>query len=323
MERLDNLVLLADKTSNVWDFAEKMKEYICRKIQQEIPLREVSVKLFSNGEIDMHIPESVRRKDIYFVHDSTKNPQEWWIELLLLQDLLLSNSAESVSFVLPNLLYSRQDRRDKPHVPISARALADSLSPNIKRVLTMDLHSPQIQGFYDSSVPLENLYSFPVVVSYLRKSSIIQNLDELVVVSPDAGGVKRAEDFSRRLKPRYPMAFLEKRRDTNGERKINKMILVGSVRGRDVLLIDDIIDSGGTLCKTASVLKKRGAGKLYCYGTHGLFTKGLDELSEYFDGIYCTNSYSNLDNYTIEFGDPSSIRQAKFLNKNVKQLNIF
>ena len=166
---MEKVILLADKESKAWDFAEKIITYIQDEKEVSIPLEEVSIKHFRNQEIQMHIPENLRGKDVYFIYDSTKNPQEWWVELLLLKDLLLSSSAESVSFVLPDMLYSRQDRKHRPHVPISARALSDSISLGLEKIITMDLHAPQIQGIYPAEVPLDNLYSFPETVRYFRE----------------------------------------------------------------------------------------------------------------------------------------------------------
>ena len=126
---MNGVVLLADQKSASWKFAEKIKEHIKSQYCIDVPLRELSIKFFRNGEIDMEVPQNVRGKDVYFIHDSNKNPQEWWVELLQLKDLLLSSSAETVSFVLPNMLYSRKDWKDRPHVPISARVVASSISP--------------------------------------------------------------------------------------------------------------------------------------------------------------------------------------------------
>ena len=250
----------------------------------------------------MHIPKNIRKKDIYFIQDSTKNPQEWWVELLLLKDLSHRASIESISFVLPNMLYSRKDRKEKPRVPISARAFADSISPGLKRIITMDLHAGQIQGFYPANVPVDNLYSFPETVRYLKEKEIT-NLEKLVVVSPDAGGAERAESFAKRLNSKYPIAIVDKRR-ING--KIEKMCLVGDVVDKDVLIVDDIIDSGGTLCEAAKLLKKNQAKKLFCYATHGLFTRETEELSEYFDKIIASNTHYRKDN-NVDFIDLSSV----------------
>lgn len=301
---MDKVILLADKSSKAWDFAEKIKKYIQEKKEISIPLEEVSIKHFGNKEIDMYVPENVRKKDIYFIQDSSKNPQEWWVELLLLKDLLLSASVESVSFVLSDMLYSRKDRKEKPHVPISARTLARSISPGLKRIITMDLHASQIQGFYPENIPLDNLYSFPEVVRYLKENKIINNSENLVVLSPDAGGVDRARAFAQRLKSKYPIAFIEKRRPRPGE--VSEMKLSGNVADKDVLIVDDIIDSGGSLCNAAKLLKEKGAKKLFCYGTHGIFTQGTKELLELFDKVMISNTHY-LEADGIEIIDVSPI----------------
>ena len=285
---MHDMILMADPKSKSWEFSRKIQEYLKNEKKIDVPLRMVDIRKFNNGEIDMYVPQNVRKKDIYFVHDSTKNPQDWWIELILLKDLLLRASASSVTFVLPDMLYSRKDRKEKPHVPISARALADTLTPGLRRIITVDLHAAQIQGFYPASVPLDNLYSFPATVRFLKETRILGEPEELVVLSPDVGGVERARNFANRLGSRHPIAFIYKRRDKPGE--IGEMTLVGDVSGKDVLIVDDIIDSGGTLCKASELLKKNGAKNLYCYGTHGLFTKGIEELQKHFAIIMTSNT---------------------------------
>jgi ribose-phosphate pyrophosphokinase len=290
---MKDTILLADPQSRSWDFAQKIQKYIEKEKGVFISLKEVSIKHFRNNEIDMHIAENVRKREVYFVHDSSKNPQEWWVELLLLKDLLLSASAESVTFILPDMIYSRKDRKEKPHVPISARALATSLSHGIKRIITMDMHASQIQGFYPESIPLDHLYGFPAVVRYIKENHLLDYSPEnLVILSPDAGGVDRAKSFAQRL-GNNSLAFIYKRRTTEGtgdSRQIEEMILVGDVDGKDVLIVDDIIDSGTTLCKAAKLLKEKGAKKLFCYGTHGFFTNGTKELKENFDEIMTRNT---------------------------------
>lgn len=285
---MDDTILLADPESRSWDFSKKIQNYIEKEKGVLIPLKSVDIKYFANKEIDMHVPENVRKKDVYFIHDSTKDPQDWWIQLILLKDLLLRASANSVTFVLPNMLYSRKDRKEKPHVPISARALADTISPGLRRIITMDLHATQIQGFYPTNVPLDSLHSFTAVVHFLKENKVIENPENLVVLSPDAGGVDRARAFAGKLGSKHPIAFIYKRRDNLG--KVGEMILVGDVTDKNVLVVDDIIDSGGTLCNAAELIKKSGAGKLYCYGTHGLFTKGTEELHRHFDLVMTSNT---------------------------------
>jgi len=309
---MGEVILLADKSSKVWDFAEKIQEYIQKTKNLLIPLKEVDITVFRNGEINVHVPENIRKKEVYLIHDSSKNPQQWWVELLLIKDLLLSSSAESVTFILPNMLYSRQDRKHMPHVPISARALSESISPGLKRIITMELHAPQIQGFYPSNVPLDNLYAFPEVVRYLRKNHL-EELNNMVVVSPDAGAAGRTKIFLRKLqeaqkddknKQEYSFALLSKERSKPGE--VGDMQLIGDVNGKNIIIIDDIIDTGGTLCKAAEVLKENGARKLFCYGTHGIFTNGTKDLCNCFDFVMTSNTYPKQDP-KIEIVDVSPI----------------
>ena len=294
---MDNVILLADKNSNSWSFAQKIQDYIQKKFEKPVALKEVIVEHFRNGEVKIYVPENMRKRDVYFIHDSTKNPQQWWVELLLISDLLSSSSAEKVSLVLPDMLYSRQDRKDRPHVPISARALAKSISHGHERIITMDLHAAQIQGFYPAELPVDNLYAFPVAVRHLRKYHL-EDINDLVVVSPDAGAADRTRAFLKDLekaqedsqtKQKYSFALLSKTRPKPGE--VGEMYLVGDVEGKNVLIPDDIIDSGGTLCKAAETLKKKGAQKLLCYGTHGIFSKGTEELSRHFDVIMTSNTH--------------------------------
>lgn len=302
---MENVILLADNKSKVWEFAKKIQEYIQREKGIFIPLENVSVNYFRNREINIHVPKNVRKREVYFIHDSTKDPQEWWIELILLKDLLLSASAESVSFVLPDMLYNRQDRKDRPHVPISARALARSISRGLKRIITMDLHAPQIQGFYPENIPLDNLYSFPALAKYINeKKGSIEDLKKLVILSPDAGGVNRARAFAQRLGSEHPVAFIEKRRMKAGE--IDGMYLIGNIKDKDVLIIDDIIDSGETLLKASELLKQNGVRRLFCYGTHGIFTTGTEKICKSFNRVMTSNTHCETRN-NIEVVDVSPV----------------
>lgn len=293
---MKDVVLMADPNTPAWEFAKKIQGYIEYEKNELVALKEICIRHFRNKEEDLYVPYNIRGKDVFFVHDSTKTPQNWWIELLLIKDLLLSSSVKSVSFILPNMFYSRKDRKDKSRVPISARALSKTISPNTKRIITMDLHAPQIQGFYPEEMPLDNLYSFPAAVSHLRKK-YIHDLDNLVIVSPDAGGVERARSFFKRLKKAnlddfekhtYTQAFISKVRIEAGE--VDSMELVGDVNGKNILLIDDMIDSGNTLIKAAEILKQHGAQKLFCYATHALFTEGTEKLTQTFDVIMTSNT---------------------------------
>lgn len=309
---MTEMIMLADKSSHAWGFAQKIQAYIQKTKEVNIPLYEVQITLFMNKEIGIHIPENLRGKDVYFLHDSSKNPQDWWVELLLIKDLLLSSSAASVTFVLPNMLYSRQDRKDRPHVPISARALAHSISHGVKRIITMDLHAGQIQGFYPETVPFDNLHSFPEVVRHLRKYHF-DDLNNLVVVSPDAGAAGRTKTFLRNLekaqtesaiKQAYSFALLSKERSKAGE--VDDMQLIGDVKDKNIIIVDDIIDTGGTLCKAAEVLKANGAKKLFCYGTHGIFTRGVIGLKSCYNEVITSNTHHQV-NEGIEVIDMSPL----------------
>ena len=169
---MKDVILLADPNSKAWEFAKKIQKYIKETKEEPVQLYEIFINFFNNSELDIHVPYNIRKKHIYYIHDSSKFPQEWWVELLLVKDLLLSASVESITFVLPNMLYSRQDRKHKSRVPISSRALASSISPGISRIITIDLHSPQIQNAYPANVPVDNLYSFPDVVRYITQKHL-------------------------------------------------------------------------------------------------------------------------------------------------------
>jgi ribose-phosphate pyrophosphokinase len=293
-----DVVLLADSKSPSWGFAKKIQNYIFENKEEKVQLTRLDMTRFNNKENMPHVPENIRKKDVYFIQSSKKHPNDWWAEILLTKDLCASASVNSISLVLPNMNYTRQDRKHKSRVPISSRAFANSVSSGLKRIITMDLHSPQIQNAYPSNVPIDNLYSFPEVVKHIR-SNHLSDLENLVVVSPDAGGVDRAASFLGRLidathefdqKPHdYSFAFTHKLRSKPGE--IEKMWLIGDVDKKNVLVIDDIYDTGGTNAKCAELLKENGAKRLLTYATHGLFTKGTGNLVNNYNVVLTSNTH--------------------------------
>ncbi len=299
---MDEVILLADSKSNSWKFAQKIRDYINSEKNEEVPLKEVNIQEFRNKEIYPCALENMRGKEVYFVHDSTKDPQKWWVELLLIKDLVLRASAEKLIFVLPDMFYSRQDRKDKSRVPISARALADSIAPGLARIITMDLHAEQIQGFYPPTCPLDSLLSFPIVAQSIKENPPC-DLEKLVIVSPDMDEIKRASKFAEKLGINK-IAMISKQRSKPGE--IGKMYFLGDVEKKNVLIVDDIIDSGGTLCEAAKLLKEKGAEETYCYGTHGLFSKGTKELFSIFDKVLTSNTHYS-ENPGVEVIDVSPI----------------
>jgi ribose-phosphate pyrophosphokinase len=289
-------ILLSDKNSNAWVFSKKIQNYIKQEKGYDFELYELSLEKFRNNELNLFGVSNLRGKSVYYVADSSKSPNDWWAELLLVKDLVLNASAQSLSFVLPDMYYSRQDRKNEPRVPISARAVANSISSGIKRIITMDLHAAQIQGFYPSNVPVDNLYSFPVVAKYILEK-YPEELKNLQIISPDAGGVDRAKSFRKRLgrltpQNDYDIGFMIKQRPRAGE--VGNIKYIGEdYRGKNILIIDDIVDSGGTLSINAEMLRKGGANKIFCYATHGLFTKGEEILNSQFDKVFTSNTRYN------------------------------
>lgn len=232
-----------------------------------LPLGKVSSRQFSDGEIMINIEESVRGDDIYIIQ-STSNPvnDHLW-ELLIMIDACKRASANSVNVVMPYFGYARQDRKAKARDPISAKLVADLITTaGADRVLTMDLHVPQIQGFFN--IPVDHLLGAPVLSNYL-KDRIGDNVDEYVAVSPDLGSVTRARTFATRLG--CPLAIVDKRRQKANVSEV--MNIIGDVRGKKVILIDDMVDTAGTLCNSAQALiDKGGATEVIACATHGVLS---------------------------------------------------
>jgi len=218
-----------------------------------------SITRFSDGEIYFQIDENVRGADVFIVQPSCTPVDSNLMELFLMIDAFKRSSARRITAVLPYFGYARQDRKDKPRVPISSKLVSDLLvASGTHRLLTMDLHAPQIQGFF--SIPVDHLFAAPVLVEYFQKL----NLPNLTVVSPDAGGVERARAFAKRLNAE--LAMVNKRRlEANVAQVMN---VIGDVEGQNCLVVDDMIDTAGTLVKTVEALKDSGAVKVYACATH-------------------------------------------------------
>jgi ribose-phosphate pyrophosphokinase len=307
---MKNVVLLSDPNSRAWEFSEKIKDYINQEKKHNVPLEPIEISFFGNGETKMHVPKNIRGKDIYFIQDSTKKPNDWWVELLLINNLLHLGSAESVNLVLPDMKYSKQEKKKQSRVPISSAALARSLvkdSPRLKRLITMDLHAKGIQGLY-TPVPIDDLSSTPTVVKYLKEKSGIPNLEEMVIVAADKGDFERAVNYSERLKSKYGVAMVYKIREIDGSREIKKgkSTLIGDVKGKRVFSPDDIIGSGETSCNVAKLVQEKGATEINFYGTHGWFTKGTSELLDSFERVMVSNT-NNYQRDGIEMIDVSPV----------------
>jgi ribose-phosphate pyrophosphokinase len=221
------------------------------------------VRQFADGEIYLQIQENVRGGDVFVIQPTCTPVERNLMELLLMLDALKRASAERITAVLPYYGYARQDRKDKPRVPISARLVAALLeTAGADRVLTLDLHAAQIQGFFD--IPVDHLFASPVMIEYFKRKPT----SGMTVVSPDAGGVERARAFAKRLN--CPLAILDKRRDEPNVAEV--MNVVGEVKGRHCLLVDDLIDTGGTLVKGAEALLEKGASGVSACATHAVLS---------------------------------------------------
>jgi len=219
------------------------------------------VSQFSDGEISVEIHENVRGKDVFIIQPTCAPTNDNLMELVIIADCLQRASAARVTAVVPYFGYARQDRRVRSaRVPITAKVVADMLgSAGINRVLTVDLHADQIQGFF--GIPVDNIYGSPVLLSDIER----KNYQDLIIVSPDVGGVVRARAMAKQLDD-ADLAIIDKRRPKANEAEV--MNIVGDVQGRTCLLVDDIVDTAGTLCAAAEVLKKNGANKVVAYCTH-------------------------------------------------------
>jgi ribose-phosphate pyrophosphokinase len=229
-----------------------------------IELGAANVSRFSDGEVLVEIKQNVRARDVFVVQSTCAPTNDNLMELLIMVDALKRASAERISAVIPYFGYARQDRRPRSgRVPISAKVVANLLQTvGVSRVLTMDLHADQIQGFFD--IPVDNIYASPVLLSDLRR----QKYEDLIVVSPDVGGVVRARALAKQLG--CDLAILDKRRPKANVSEV--MNVIGDIEGRNCVIMDDMIDTAGTLVKAAEVLKERGARKVRAYCTHPIFS---------------------------------------------------
>ncbi len=231
------------------------------------PLTQCLVRRFADMEIFVEVQENVRGEDIFVIQSTSYPANDNLMELLILIDALKRASARRITAVIPYFGYARQDRKTLPRTPISAKLVANMIThAGADRVLTVDLHAGQIQGFFD--IPTDNLYAAPVMVRDIR--SRFKN-GNITVVSPDVGGVVRARWLASRIDD-APLAIIDKRREQPGESEV--MNVIGNVAGRDCILIDDIINSGGTLCNAAAALAERGANSVVAYITHGVLSGG-------------------------------------------------
>jgi ribose-phosphate pyrophosphokinase len=238
-----------------------LSEQVVRNL--DVPLGRAQVGRFSDGEINVMIGENVRAADVFVIQSTSSPANENLMELLIMIDALRRASADHITAVIPYFGYARQDRKVAPRTPITAKLVADLIATaGATRVLSIDMHAGQIQGFFN--VPFDHLYAMPVLLDHMR-----QHFDaSAVIVSPDAGGVERARAYGKRLN--CSIGMIDKRRPQPNEARV--MHVIGDVKDRNVILLDDMIDTGGTLVAAASALKERGARTIYAYASHPVFS---------------------------------------------------
>jgi ribose-phosphate pyrophosphokinase len=277
------------------------------------PLADSEIRHFSDGEIHLQIQENVRGEDVFVIQPTSTPVDRNLMELLLMLDALKRASAKRITAVLPYYGYARQDRKDRPRVPISARLVAAVLeTAGADRVLTLDLHAAQIQGFFD--IPVDHLFSAPVMIEYFRTFQ----LSDITVVSPDAGGVERARAFAKRLNS--PLAIIDKRREEANVAEV--MNVVGEVKGRHCMIVDDIIDTAGTLVKGAEALLEKGAASVTACATHAVLSGGAVARIEasLLKEVVVTNSIP-LSEEAKKSGRIKSLSIAKLLAEAIRSIH--
>ncbi len=256
---MDRIRLLAGN-SNI-DLAKKIAAYL------QVELTDLKVSRFSDGEVEVEIRENVRGRNVFIIQSTSSPANEHLMELLIMIDACKRSSAQEIIAVIPYYGYARQDRKVASRAPISAKLVADLLTAaGATRVMSVDLHAGQIQGFFN--IPVDHLYAAPVFLEDMKMRFKDENSENLVIVSPDAGGVERARAYSKRLG--CPIAIVDKRRPQPNVSEV--MNLIGDVDGKIAILLDDIVDTAGSLTKAASAVMDRGAKEVYAYAVHGVFS---------------------------------------------------
>ncbi len=268
---------------------------------------------FSDGESFFQIDENVRGSDVFVVQPTAQPVNDNLIELLIMIDAFKRASAARITAVIPYYGYARQDKKDRPRVPITSKLVADLISKaGADRVLTMDLHASQIQGFFD--VPVDHLFAAPVLLDAIRA----KDLPDLIIVAPDAGGVERARAIAKRLAT--GLAIVDKRRTAPNTAEV--MHLIGDVQGRTALVIDDIIDTAGTLAKTVGLLEKKGAERILAVGIHGVLSgPALERLEESpLESVLITNTIP-IDDKLAACKKLSSVSVAPLLGEAIRRIH--
>lgn len=286
---------------------------ICQYL--ELPLGVAKITTFADGEIFVEISENVRGVDVYVIQPTCTPVNDNLVELLIMADALKRASAENVTAVIPYYGYARQDRKNAPRTPITSKLVADLLvASGIGRILAMDLHAAQIQGFFD--IPFDHLFAMPVLLSYLKEK--YRGGENLVIVSPDAGGVERARAYAKRLNA--GLGIIDKRRDSPNVSEV--MHIIGDVRNKTVIIVDDMVDTAGTLTNGAQALRNAGASKVVACATHAVLSgPAIDRIEgSTLEEVIVTNSIP-LSERGAACGKIKQLSVARLLGEAVKRIH--
>jgi len=307
---------MANPKNNTMIFSGNANKSLANLVAKNlgITLGKASVKTFSDGEISVEIEENVRGQDVYIIQSLCDPVNNNLMELLIMADALKRSSVERISVVLPYFGYSRQDRRARSaRVPITAKVVANMLiGMGVKRLLTIDLHADQIQGFFD--IPVDNIYATPLFLADIHK----QNYKDIIVVSPDVGGVVRARALAKQLNT--DLAIVDKRRPEANVSEV--MQIIGDVNDKCCIIVDDICDTAGTLCHAADALKEKGASSVFAYITHPVFSGKADQniINSTIDGIIVTDTI-NLSKKILDTGKIRQITVAEMLAETLRRID--
>jgi ribose-phosphate pyrophosphokinase len=288
------------------EFAKKVAKTL------NIELAEVIVNRFSDGEINVNISESVRGEDVYIIQSTCAPANDNLMELLIMVDAFKRSSCGEINAVIPYFGYARQDRKAAPRVPISAKLVADMIEKaGVDRVISVDLHAAQIQGFF--SIPVDHIYGSMVFVDYIRT----KNLKNPIIASPDVGGVTRARTYAEKLG--YDLVIVDKKREKANHSEV--MNIIGDVEGKDVIILDDMVDTAGTLTKAAEVLKKKGASSVMACCTHGVLSgPAYDRINNStLDELVITDTIPTQDSSKITVLTASNVIAEVIKNIDSKQ----
>lgn len=290
---MENEILILSGNANP-ELATSVVDCLSFSLLKGLKLGDMRLGRFADYEISVQIEETVRNKDVFVIQSTGRPANESWMELYCIIDALKRSSAKRITAVIPYYGYCRQDRKNEPRVPITAKLVANLLTTSgADRVLTLDLHAAQIQGFFD--IPVDHMRAKYVFLNKIEELKDKQEIDmsNAIVVSPDVGGVSRARHIAKTIG--LDIAIIDKRRERANE--VEVMNVIGNVKGKHGILIDDIIDTAGTLIEASKALKEKGMEKIFIFATHGIFSQGKYEKNAYerindscIDKVYVTNS---------------------------------